>query len=32
MRERIQARGGHFKLDSRPGHGTTVEVELEVSA
>ena len=32
MRERIQARGGQFKLVSRPGHGTTVEVELDVPA
>ncbi|HEY6477095.1 MAG TPA: ATP-binding protein, partial [Polyangia bacterium] len=28
MRERIRARGGQFKLTSRPGAGTAVEVEL----
>jgi len=28
MRERIRARGGQFKLTSRPGAGTSVEVEL----
>jgi signal transduction histidine kinase len=28
MRERIRARGGQFKLTSRPGAGTTIEVEL----
>ncbi len=28
MRERIRARGGQFKLISRPGAGTAVEVEL----
>jgi signal transduction histidine kinase len=30
MRERVRARGGRFKLTSRPGAGTTVEVELDV--
>jgi signal transduction histidine kinase len=28
MRERIRARGGEFRLTSRPGVGTAVEVEL----
>jgi signal transduction histidine kinase len=28
MRERIRARGGQFKLTSRPGSGTAIEVEL----
>jgi signal transduction histidine kinase len=28
MRERIRARGGEFRLTSRPGAGTAVEVEL----
>ena len=28
MRERAEALGGAFKLDSRPGHGTSVEVML----
>jgi signal transduction histidine kinase len=31
MRERIVARGGCFRLISRPGQGTTVEVELDVT-
>ena len=30
MRERVRARGGRFELTSRPGAGTTVEVELDV--
>jgi len=30
MRERIVARGGQFRLMSTPGHGTAVEVDLEV--
>ena len=28
MRERIRARGGQFRLTSRPGAGTSIEVEL----
>jgi signal transduction histidine kinase len=28
MKERAEALGGAFKLDSRPGHGTSVEVML----
>jgi signal transduction histidine kinase len=30
MRERIVARGGQFRLMSTPGHGTAVEVDLDV--
>ncbi len=29
MRERVRARGGKFKLTSRPGAGTAIEVELD---
>ena len=32
MRERVRARGGTFQVASRPGEGTTVEVELPISA
>jgi signal transduction histidine kinase len=32
MRERVRARGGTFHVASRPGEGTTVEVELPISA
>jgi two-component system NarL family sensor kinase len=28
MRERVEAVGGRFRLASRSGHGTRVEVEL----
>jgi signal transduction histidine kinase len=28
MRERVRARGGFFRLTSRPGAGTTVEIEI----
>jgi signal transduction histidine kinase len=31
MRERVRAHGGGFHLDSRPGGGTTIEVELPLS-
>ena len=31
MRERVRASGGRFRLDSKPGNGTTVEIELPVS-
>ena len=30
MRERVRARAGAFQLTSRPGAGTTVEIELPV--
>ncbi|HEY7375409.1 MAG TPA: sensor histidine kinase [Polyangia bacterium] len=30
MRERIEARGGRFRLTAAPGQGTTVEVDLDV--
>jgi signal transduction histidine kinase len=30
MRERIEARGGRFRLISTPGQGTTIEVDLDV--
>jgi signal transduction histidine kinase len=30
MRERVRAHGGGFRLHSRPGAGTTIEVELPV--
>jgi signal transduction histidine kinase len=32
MRERVRAQGGSFHLSSRPGAGTTVEVELPLSS
>jgi len=32
MRERARAGGGTFKLESQPGSGTTVEIELPVAA
>ena len=32
MRERVRARGGRFKLTSRAGAGTTVEVDLDAPA
>jgi len=32
MRERVRARGGSFQVASRPGEGTTVEVELPISS
>lgn len=32
MRERARAGGGTFKLESQPGKGTTVEVELPIAA
>jgi signal transduction histidine kinase len=28
MQERVRARGGQFRISSRPGHGTTVDVEM----
>ena len=31
MRERVRAHGGGFRLDSRPGAGTTIEVELPLA-
>ena len=31
MQERIRARGGRLKIDSRPGAGTTVDVELPIA-
>jgi signal transduction histidine kinase len=31
MQERIRARGGRLKIDSRPGAGTTVDVELPLA-
>jgi signal transduction histidine kinase len=31
MRERVRAHGGSFRLRSRPGAGTTIEVELPLS-
>jgi signal transduction histidine kinase len=31
MRERVRAHGGAFRLRSRPGAGTTIEVELPVT-
>jgi signal transduction histidine kinase len=31
MRERVRARGGAFRLSSRPGGGTTVEVDLPIA-
>jgi signal transduction histidine kinase len=31
MRERVRASGGTFRLDSKPGEGTAVEIELPVS-
>jgi signal transduction histidine kinase len=30
MEERVRARGGHFKVSSRPGEGTTVDVEMPI--
>jgi len=30
MRERVRAHGGGFRLSSRPGAGTTIEVELPI--
>jgi signal transduction histidine kinase len=30
MRERVRARAGTFGVTSRPGAGTTVEIELPV--
>jgi signal transduction histidine kinase len=32
MRERVRGRGGEFRLSSVPGAGTTVEVELPITA
>jgi signal transduction histidine kinase len=32
MRERVRARGGRFRIDSRPGAGTTVAVELPMAS
>jgi signal transduction histidine kinase len=32
MRERVRAHGGDFRLQSRPGAGTTIEVELPLAA
>ena len=31
MQERIRARGGRLRIDSRPGAGTTVDVELPIA-
>jgi signal transduction histidine kinase len=31
MRERVRAHGGGFRLDSQPGAGTTIEVELPLA-
>ena len=28
MRERVEMVGGHLSIDSAPGHGTTVDVEM----
>jgi two-component system sensor histidine kinase UhpB len=28
MRERVEMVGGHLTIDSTPGHGTTVDVEM----
>jgi signal transduction histidine kinase len=28
MQERVRARGGSFRISSRPGTGTTVDVEM----
>ena len=28
MRERVEARGGHYRVESMPGHGTTVFADL----
>jgi signal transduction histidine kinase len=32
MRERVRAHGGDFRLQSRPGAGTTIEVDLPLAA
>ena len=30
MQERVRARGGTFRVSSRPGSGTSVEVEMPI--
>jgi signal transduction histidine kinase len=32
MRERLAALGGHLRLDSRPGEGTKVELDVPLAA
>jgi signal transduction histidine kinase len=32
MQERVRARGGTFHVSSRPGSGTSVEVEMPIDA
>jgi len=32
MRERLAALGGHLRLDSAPGEGTTVELDVALAA
>jgi len=32
MRRRVQALGGHLVIDSRPGAGTTISFDIEVTA
>lgn len=30
MRDRIQAAGGQLRIQSRPGHGTSIEIEIDL--